>query len=102
MDCRSGASFLGLSSSKSRCKFLWGTNIPPKFRRNHFVHSGVLFEAVDSVGWAAQLLFAHPSGGSSSSQSWLPPASSCIKMNSDAASNLRLIRARLGCWKLLL
>ncbi|KAL5797965.1 hypothetical protein ACOSQ2_002785 [Xanthoceras sorbifolium] len=99
MDCRSGASFLGLSSSKSRCKFLWGTNIPPKvaslcpiyhqlpesighalwfckFRRNHFVHSGVLFEAVDSVGWAAQLLFAHPSGGSSSSQSWLPPASS--------------------------
>ncbi|KAL5794170.1 hypothetical protein ACOSP7_002764 [Xanthoceras sorbifolium] len=73
--------------------------------RNHFVHSGVLLEAVDSVGWvssfvvdfqAAQLLFAHPSGGSSSSQSWLPLASSCIKMNSDAASNLRLIRARLG------
>ncbi|KAH7550615.1 hypothetical protein JRO89_XS13G0232400 [Xanthoceras sorbifolium] len=61
----------------------------------------VLLEAGDFVGWAsffvadfrsAQVTPAYNFVGSSTCQRWLPPASSCIKLNSDAASNLRLNR----------
>ncbi|KAL5813619.1 hypothetical protein ACOSQ4_024260 [Xanthoceras sorbifolium] len=40
----------------------------------------------------AQVTPAYNFVGSSTCQRWLPPASSCIKLNSDAASNLRLNR----------
>ncbi|KAL5816012.1 hypothetical protein ACOSQ3_024390 [Xanthoceras sorbifolium] len=61
------------------------------------VKSQVPSEAVEASFFvadfrSAQVTPAYNFVGSSTCQRWLPPASSCIKLNSDAASNLRLNR----------